>query len=328
MSGTGRRGARGKADSVSGEGGSETPRARRRRSPWVATAVVVAILAGVAVLLWIPVAATSTSSYCGSCKATEPAAAAWAGSVHTKVECVECHIAPGLGNQIKWRTREWRNIWADYMNVPRSGQAGQRPGNDNCTPCHDMATVGDEHTDVRLPHRRHTEISGLVCADCHDKVSHGSRAEAGQVSMSVCGMCHAEAGAADQCSFCHLSPPSAEDTHPAGYLETHGEEAAADDGPCLRCHHDAEAFCDECHSRPTPDHFSGTWRYTHNEAAAADRSGCLGCHDEDVFCEQCHRVSHPDDWMTSHGEVAGTGGGSCLTCHPQSMCDTCHARRR
>lgn len=323
-----RSGARGKFDSVSAEDSTQSPRPRRRRSPWIATLVVIGVLVVVAILLLIPLAATSSSSYCGSCKATEPAAEAWAGSVHSKVECVECHIPPGFGNRVKWRTREWRNIWADYLNVPRTGQTGQRPGNDNCTPCHDMSTIGDEHTTVRLPHQRHVEISGLVCADCHDKVSHGARDEAGQVSMRVCGMCHEESASADQCEFCHLTPQEFEDTHPAGYLETHGTDALADDSACLRCHHDPEAFCDECHSRPTADHFSGTWRYTHDKAATADRSGCLGCHDEDTFCEQCHRVSHPDDWIESHGAVAGDGGGSCLTCHPQSMCDRCHARSR
>jgi nitrate/TMAO reductase-like tetraheme cytochrome c subunit len=314
---------------VSAEGGTHTSRRRRPRSPWVATVVIIAILIAVAVLLWIPVAATSTSSYCSSCKATEAAGASWEQSVHAKVECVECHIPPGFGEQLKWRTREWLNIWADYMNVPRVDQEGQRPGNENCTPCHDMSTIGDEHSTVRLPHQRHTEISGLVCADCHDKVSHGARDEAGDVSMAVCGMCHDESGDPAACEFCHLEPQNVEDTHPDDYIETHGEEARADDGAsCLRCHHDAEAFCDECHARPTADHFSGTWKYTHRTVAEQDREGCLGCHDEDTFCEQCHRVSHPDDWIESHGPVAGEGGGSCLTCHPQSMCDRCHEGSR
>lgn len=296
----------------------------------MATLVVVGVVVMVAIGLWIPVAATSTSSYCGSCKATEPAAEAWAGSAHSGVECVDCHIPPGVWNQFRWRAQEWRNIWSDYLNVPRTGQTGERPGNESCTrsSCHASLPVGDEHQNVRLPHERHTQISGLVCADCHDKVSHGPRAKARQVSMTVCSMCHDQAAATDQCEFCHLTPQTVEDTHPAGYIETHGEEARAGEDACLRCHHDPVSFCDECHSRPTPDHFSGTWRYTHDTVAEKDREGCLGCHDEDVFCEQCHRVSHPKDWLTTHGGVAGAGGGSCLTCHPQSMCDRCHARSR
>jgi thiol-disulfide isomerase/thioredoxin len=320
----------GTTDHVSAEGSSDKPhraRPRRRRSPWVATLVVLGVIVVIGVLLWVPVAATSTSDYCGSCKATKPAATAWAQSVHAKVECVECHIPPGLDEQIKWRTKEWLNIWADYLNVPRVDQEGERPGNDNCTPCHDMSTVGDVHGDVKMPHSRHVEISGLVCVDCHDKVSHGTRAQAGRVSMSVCSMCHAQVTATDECGFCHTKPMHPEDTHPPDYIETHGREALADESACLRCHHDPQSFCDDCHSRPTPDHFSGTWRYTHNVVAEKDRQGCMGCHDE-AFCAQCHQVSHPADWLQTHQAVAAKGGGSCLTCHPQSMCDACHARSR
>ena len=326
---TSRSGTWGKIDHVNAEGSSENPhrpRPRRRRSPWAATLVVIGVIVVVAVILWVPLTFTSSSSYCGSCKATAPAAEAWAGSVHAKVDCTDCHIPPGIGNQIKWRTREWLNIWADYLNVPRVDQSGERPGNANCTPCHDISTIGDVHDVVRLPHQRHVEISGLVCVDCHDKVSHGSRQEASQVSMSTCGMCHTQAAAADECDFCHVKPQTIKDTHPANYIETHGEDALPDDSACLRCHHDPEAFCGDCHSRPTPDHFSGTWRYTHGAVAKKDPDGCLGCHDEDTFCEQCHRVSHPDDWLQTHRAVAGNGGGSCLTCHPQAMCDRCHAR--
>lgn len=287
------------------------------------------MIVGIGAVIWTPVAFTSRSSYCSSCKAMQPAAEAWAQSVHSQVSCVQCHSKPGLGERVSYLTHEARNIWADYLNVPRVDQPGSRPGNENCTPCHDMSKIGDEHTTVRLPHQRHTEISGLVCADCHNKVSHGARDEAGDVSMAVCGMCHDQAGDARQCEFCHLRPQTATDPHPTDYIETHGEEARADGGAsCLRCHHDAEAFCDECHSRPTADHFSGTWRYTHGTVATKDREGCLGCHEEKTFCRQCHRVSHPDDWLQSHRAVAAQGGGSCLTCHPQSMCDRCHERSR
>lgn len=316
---------------MSPDGSSDTPRrprSRRHRSPWVATLVVAAVVTVLVVAFWVPVAVTSSSSYCGSCKATQPATEAWRGSVHADVACVDCHIAPGIGNQLAWRAREAVNIWADYLNVPRTDQVGQRPGNDNCLPCHDVSGVGDEHEVVRMPHRRHVEISDLVCADCHDKVSHGPRETAGDVSMSVCGMCHAKETATSQCGFCHLRPEHLANPHRGDYIEDHGEEARPDASACLRCHHNPEAFCDDCHSRPTPDHFSGTWKYTHRTVAEKDREGCLGCHDEEAFCKQCHRVNHPDDWLQTHRAVAGRGGGSCLTCHPQSMCDRCHERSR
>lgn len=73
-------------------------------APWVAV---------LAVVLVIPVWATETPSYCMSCKATKPAGVAWQTSTHAKVSCTESHVPPGVVNAIKWRSREWRNIWAD-----------------------------------------------------------------------------------------------------------------------------------------------------------------------------------------------------------------------
>jgi len=295
--------------------------------PWLTTLAVIGVIAVLVVIMWIPVAATSTPSYCSSCKATKKAGQTWQTSVHSKVNCTQCHVQPGIKNQIAWRSKEWLNIWADYLNVPRVDQQGDRPTNGNCTPCHDLKTIASVHGDVKMPHDRHVTISGLVCADCHDKVSHGTRADAGKVSMTVCGMCHQQQIEQNDCSFCHVKQVAPSDPHPDDYIAEHGKEALQDEAACLRCHHDSAAFCDSCHARPTPDHFSGTWRYTHGAEAKKDRAGCLGCHSEQDFCQECHQVSHPDDWLQTHGKVAGEGGGSCLTCHPQAMCDSCHEGR-
>ena len=141
--------------------------------------------------------------------------------------------------------------------------------------------------------------------------------------MSVCSMCHEQTGQPGQCQFCHIEP-QAKDVHPKDYIETHGRQALADPESCLRCHHSKASFCDPCHAKPTPDHFSGTWRYTHGTTAAKDPLGCTGCHDQDTFCEQCHRVQHPSDWIETHGPIADKSGDACLVCHPRSMCDRCH----
>ena len=142
--------------------------------------------------------------------------------------------------------------------------------------------------------------------------------------MAVCSMCHTQTARSDQCEFCHLKPQP-KDVHPKDYIDTHGVGALADPESCLRCHHSEASFCDPCHAKPTPDHFSGTWRYTHGATASKNPLGCTGCHDKDTFCEQCHRVQHPSDWIQTHGPIAAKSGDACLVCHPRSMCDRCHA---
>jgi hypothetical protein len=296
------------------------------RAPWFVTLVVLVFLAVVGVVLVIPVWATDTPTYCMSCKATQPAGKAWKTSSHADVSCVQCHVPPGVGSEIKWRSREWLNIWADYLNVPRVPSKGQRPADVNCLECHPLNGIPDRVGDIHMPHEAHVDLRDLTCADCHSQVAHPKPGQSSGVSMAVCSMCHKSEGAPSDCSFCHVTPPPT-GVHPRGYIQTHGRRALADQQACLRCHHDKAQFCDACHARPTPDHFSGTWRYTHGPKAKKDALGCSGCHDRDAFCEQCHRVRHPADWLREHGAVAARSPGACLVCHPQGMCDRCHEQR-
>jgi cytochrome c-type protein NapC len=288
--------------------------------------VVVGFVALVAVIVAIPVWATGTPRYCSSCKATRPAGESWERSIHSKVDCVDCHVPPGFVSSIKWRTREWLNIWADYLNVPQVATRGESPGNENCLKCHSLNGIPSQSETVRMPHDVHVDLRNLTCADCHDQVAHPDEGSVGtEISMSVCSMCHNQDGAEDDCEFCHVTPPP-KNAHPKDYLETHGGQALADPDSCLRCHHSEAAFCDPCHANPTPDHFSGDWRYTHGRTARKDAAGCTGCHSQDDFCVQCHRVQHPDDWLQAHGPIAAESAGACLVCHPRSMCDRCHQR--
>ncbi len=299
------------------------------RSPWAATLLVLGFLVPLGVVLVIPVWATDTPEYCSSCKATAQAGASWSRSSHAGVSCVTCHVPPGLGPALRWRAREWLNVWADKMRVPRTAQRADTPDAAACLKCHPLSSLPDRGGGVVMPHAMHVRLRGLVCADCHDQVAHpvGAGAAAGSgASMTTCTMCHHEGDRPAPCTLCHLSPPPA-DVHPPGYLKTHGREALRDETGCLRCHHDKARFCDACHARPPADHFSGSWRYAHAASVARDPVRCRGCHDRDFFCDQCHRVKHPTDWRKTHGASAAGSAGACLVCHPRAMCDRCHARR-
>lgn len=297
------------------------------RSAWVTSLVVLGFIAVVVVIVVIPVWATDTPTYCMSCKATKPAGLAWEHSTHAKVSCVKCHVPPGFASAVKWRSREWLNIWADYLNVPRVPSKGSRPGNANCLKCHSLNGIPAQSGGIRMPHEVHVNLRDLTCADCHDQVAHPKPGSSGTgVSMAVCSMCHNKNGAPAACGFCHVTPPS-KDVHPKGYLQTHGRQALADEASCMRCHHSKVEFCDPCHERPTSDHFSGTWRYAHGATAKKNPLSCTGCHSADTFCDQCHRVRHPSVWVQTHGRIARQSAGACLVCHPQGMCERCHAQR-
>jgi nitrate/TMAO reductase-like tetraheme cytochrome c subunit len=309
-----------------GEHGYQPRPPKRYRSTWIVLIIVVACVVVVGVIVAIPVWATSTPTYCMSCKATRAAGQEWKTSTHSKVSCVACHFPPGFASSLKWRGREALNIWADYLNVPRTATKGQVPGNASCLKCHSLNGIPNQSGDIRMPHAVHVAQRNLTCADCHDKIAHHKPGEVKGVSMQVCSMCHQAQIAADECTFCHITPPP-KNVHPKNYLTTHGPIALQDEASCLRCHHSKEQFCNPCHAQPTADHFSGTWRYAHGPAAKNPKAQCLGCHDKETFCNQCHEVDHPSDWLKTHADAAAKSPGACLVCHPRALCDRCHQQR-
>jgi nitrate/TMAO reductase-like tetraheme cytochrome c subunit len=276
----------------------------------------------VAVLV-LPVAAMNDRSYCTSCKAMRPAEKTLAASAHTGIDCTRCHIPPGPVAASKWRLREARNVWADYLGMPISAQKEHVPTNANCLQCHPLSGIPNETKGVRMNHAAHLKLRGLLCVDCHDTVSHKLPGQRSGVQMVTCAMCHNEQGAPNGCGFCHPVPSAS--AHAPNFKQDHGRQALLNEAECLRCHHDKHSFCDKCHAYPPASHYSGQWRYTHGAYAKVDPATCEACHDK-AFCAQCHQVSHPTGWLQVHGGIAAKGPSACLVCHPQAMCDTCHEK--
>lgn len=291
------------------------------RTTWFAWVVAISIALIFVTILVLPVAAMDSESYCTSCKAMKPAAATHADSSHRDVTCTECHIPPGVAEASRWRLREAKNVWADYLGMPSSSGREHLPANANCLTCHPVTEIPSETNGLRMNHEQHLEVRGLLCTDCHNTVSHKRPGQQEGVRMLTCAMCHNEQGAPNDCDFCHAAPPASE--HAPDFMKEHGEKALVNEADCLRCHHDKQEFCDTCHELPPASHYSGRWRYTHGADAKDDPANCEACHDQ-AYCDQCHAVTHPSGWQDYHGNIAAKGPSACLVCHPQGMCDACH----
>jgi nitrate/TMAO reductase-like tetraheme cytochrome c subunit len=314
------------SDSNALEPAEAAPVKRGRRRSWLAGfTVAVLVVIGVVVLL-TPVAATSSSTYCGSCHAMRVAYRSWQRGPHSSVACSGCHVPLGVTASLKWRTKEARNIWFTYLNMQPSAQKQPVPSSANCLKCHPLQGLMGVPGTIRMPHDTHITQQNLECVDCHDHTSHPAPGtNTTGVSMAVCTMCHQETLDPAKCTYCHYTQPVAGESHPMDFLKEHGELALNNEQDCLRCHHNKAQFCDACHAKPTQGHYSGDWPYVHGREAAKDRSACLGCHSEKQLCDQCHTADHPADWATSHASVAAKGDRSCLVCHPRQMCVDCHA---
>ena len=234
----------------------DEPRGRSRRFAAVMVAIVVCV---VAIILLIPVAATSSSSYCGSCHSMKQAYRSWQRGAHSAVPCSECHIPPGAVAAVKWRTTEARNIWLTYLNMKPARDTQPRPASENCEKCHPLKGLMGIPGKIRMPHARHINQNNLECIDCHDHTAHAAPGESSAVSMAPCTMCHEQTTDTDRCDFCHYTPPVTGKSHPTDFLTEHGSLAIANERDCLRCHHNKKDFCDGCHEKPTPGHYSGNW---------------------------------------------------------------------
>jgi nitrate/TMAO reductase-like tetraheme cytochrome c subunit len=303
----------------------ESGRAVRVRYRYLALIVVAVGFLAVAAV-YLPVAMTSTPSFCDNCHLMVEPTELWEQSTHGNVNCIECHVNPGIVNEIEHKILSYKEIYAQIFGSGEMPPDVHLPSNESCLQCHNDDREVSPSGDIKIPHLEHVEMRDLRCADCHFNVVHSRRGEpGGPPPMDVCYMCHDGVKAPDTCATCHLTPPPKEEAHPTDALENHGRMATDRIDDCRRCHSEASRFCEDCHSKPPESHLVPAWRYTHYRAVELKgRDGCYGCHDEEEFCQKCHKVQHPPNWVQSHPEFAQGGGEPCKVCHSPTFCDNCH----
>ena len=291
-------------------------------------AIVVAILFIGLLVVYLPVAMTSTPNFCQNCHLMKQPYDQWQQSTHANVNCVKCHVEPGIMKTLEHKVLSYKEIFANFFGSGSMPEDVKLPTNASCEQCHTLDRVVSPSGDIKIPHRQHVEMQGLKCADCHFNVVHtASGATIGPPPMDVCYMCHDGKKAPNACSTCHVNPPKLSEAHPANALENHGKLAKDRIQDCRRCHSERSKFCENCHSKPPATHSAPAWRYEHKvEVAAKGRDVCYGCHQED-FCQTCHKVQHPPDWQSTHPQFAQGGGDPCMVCHSPGFCDKCHTAK-
>jgi hypothetical protein len=196
-----------------------------------------------------------------------------------------------------------------------------------CETCHDGVRDSAKRDDMAIPKME-------VCTQCHED----SGKTPDRVRMSECGVCHS--GNADLAS----APPNhgtggskggaRPPDHTLAFRKHHGEQAAAKDSPCRRCHTELqgnrEDSCFQCHQVMRPHDHTLIWRQDHGRDAQSDATRCANCHAPES-CSGCHSIpprSHTpigDFRNGGHAEQARFGLSSCLTCHTyESTCVKCH----
>ena len=155
----------------------------------------------IAVLVLLPlitvpsVEITSHSSFCSSCHIMTPYYESWKHGSHKDVECVKCHISPGVTNFMSAKLNGLGQVVDDVLHRT-SMKPSASVSELSClrSGCHDVGRLkASTKTSGKylFKHDKHLdrEYAGIKieCSTCH---SHVNGVEHFEVNTNVCVTCH------------------------------------------------------------------------------------------------------------------------------------------
>lgn len=285
---------------------------------------------------------TSTSSFCNSCHIMGPYYDSWKTSAHKDVECVKCHIDPGVDSFVAAKLNGLGQVVDDVLH--RTSTKPSASVNElSCTRsgCHSVETLKSKATindKFKFRHDKHLGTKHLgveiTCSACH---SHVKGDEHFEVNTTVCITCHmvqtaeTEVGAGGSESRGMFSvirmavrDPRlviASDEAPrGGTTETTSPETLNSGEPA------PPTSCKTCHEPPSKIVQYQGLEVNHEEFLSFGAS-CESCHRnttatpdpiEDGRCLQCHnfgieRATDAHDMHKIHS--LGEHKVECFNCH-------------
>ncbi len=259
--------------------------------------------------------------FCNSCHIMNPYYASWQRSKHSEVNCLECHVQPGLAGLARAKLNGLAQA-VDYF-LDRDGPKPNALVEDaSCLRdgCHTKESLLSEpvaHVDgkYKFSHQGHidAELGGmrLLCTTCH---SHYEGREHFTVSSQNCFICHflrAETSLAPlvdtKCLGCHDVPA---EVFKRGLAEIDHRKFIASQLGCEQlCHnrqvnpdaHVRDVRCLDCHEFRNEGKNAATDLHTIH--GRKDKVECSACHEmikhaarpidkhhTSLQCDQCHQV--------------------------------------
>lgn len=275
---------------------------------------------------------TARPSFCNGCHEIKPYYDSWVTSTHADVNCLTCHVEQGLGSAVRMRVDAVQHAFAHLFAGKTIGKPGpalvSRSGK-TCLTCHIAERDITPSGDLIISHPKHLVLKGISCSDCHINLVH-NRAGSGKnlPAMEICYRCHDGVRISNRCDLCHSEkgPP---DNHDKEWVGAHGKLAMQQKTECMTCHSKPKDFCKECHRRIPPSHGPDWSPYQHSLAVKSrGETPCSTCHNKKTFCQRCHKIQHPADYVQTHrATVEAEGSTGCAKCHTErKLCVACHLR--
>jgi hypothetical protein len=184
----------------------------------------------------------------------------------------------------------------------------------DCNECHKANNVEPTHGSYWVKeHRLVKDKLPNNCKDCHQQ--------------SFCMDCHYGGGIDRDLHVSNFGPDYTPMSHRTDFREIHPIKAREDPRACYRCH-DANSFCEECHSKFAPDQLAPV---SHRRQFSDINLTSIGPNHAQFTPEQCqtchiNSVLPTHQWSSSHAMEARRNLSSCQTCHPDGdVCMKCHS---
>lgn len=227
---------------------------------------------------------TSKNNFCGLCHYEKKYVNSWNKSIHKDVNCVSCHVEPGVVGFFVEKTLLLKRIAVGLDLIKRKSVVTTTTPSNACLRCHqNIMTDVVDNKGVRVKHI-HIAEKGYRCVDCHNQVAHRKIVVPPKYpDMADCMECHNGSVASNDCQSCHIeripiSGRNLEDYNKIGYKQLNN---------CIGCH--PRNSCKQCHEvqTPHPPKFFETLGGHKEEAKAVGKDKCLKCHPV-KRCLDCH----------------------------------------
>ncbi|MDF2946625.1 MAG: NapC/NirT cytochrome c domain protein [Bacillales bacterium] len=339
------------------------PRSRRHEKfyKWLTVTFVLSVL--FLLFAYLGVHQTSQSKFCASCHNLSPEVYTWKASSHSKVECTQCHIAPGMKNLAIRKVMGVKEVYAKITDsYPAQIVSNSDIPDKSCERCHKMKNRNVSPSgDLIIPHNKHKDKK-VPCVKCHSGVAHGEIDDRGanfktdydkwdklvgiemmkdvkhtRPKMSTCMNCHEAKQAPLNCDACHKTKMLPYSHRDKKFVQTglHGRMAFKELQECNICH-------SYMSKKPVPEF---------KVQSASDRilgNAAVGIKSKDkqlieyaktnTYCIDCHKKrpnSHAEKDF-EHWKLVKKQPDRCFTCHDYKIvskdqkyvtkvtCGSCH----
>ena len=309
---------------------------------WLRWAAILA-LPGLALLSVLGVELTSTNRFCNTCHIMNTFYASWQASSYKDVECIQCHIPPGLNHLVLAKLNGLGQAVDDIL-ARTSTQPSASVSDSSCTRsgCHDLSAVRAvprREKPYIFEHAKHLDLAyqgiEVHCATCHSHIKGEKHFE---VNATVCVTCHLLPTPAPPAQVAQGAPAGGAEgqvrlvssgTPLADALAAAKAQAGAKGGASAKAEapsKTAPTLCRNCHLPPDkPVQYRGL-KVVHAEYTAYG-AACESCHRgvtaapdpiRDDRCLGCHdfgkeRVTSVPELHKVHSE--GRHKVECFSCH-------------